>query len=1045
MKESKNYILGLDIGANSIGWAVFETAGGEPSRLADAGVRVFEAGVEGNMESAKDVSRATARREARLHRRQLARRAKRAADLAVELQKYGFLPNGDVSTPEARKVFFDNLDSELADGGTDPAMLPYRLRARALDEKLEPHQTGRAIYHLAHRRGFLSNRKSSVKKNEEEGVVKESIKTLENDIANSGARTLGEYLSKLDPAQERIRARWTSRRMISDEFDAIWSAQAPHYPEMFGNDAKTKIFKTIFFQKPIRSQKGTIGHCEFERSKRRAPLAIRISQRFRVLQKVNDLKVKAKDPATGVFDYRKLTDEERTMLLSSLEIKGDMSFPAIKKLFKLDRKVKFNFEEGGEEKMIGDRTAAKLAAVFGEERWRAFTHEEKNKIIELIYSTRKDSTIAKAGREKYGLNDEQAKALSETALEDGHISLSRQAIAKLLPLMEEGVPYATAVKKVYDKTFKPRKYDLLPQLDKSGIMNLTNPAVKRSLTELRKVVNAIVKKYGIPETTRIELARDLKRSRKEREKIWKENNARRKHRERVFKEFLEKQGRNPSGRDVEKMLLWEECKQQCPYTGKQISFGALFGPQPQFDIEHIIPFSRCLDNSFLNKTLCDVNENRNRKKNKTPWEAYHGTPEWDEILKRVRNFSGDAAAEKSRRFQLDRIESIDDFATRQLNETRYTSKLAMQYIGLLYGAGVEGVDPDGRRRVQAARGRITAYLRDALDLNGILGDGGEKSRTDHRHHIIDAVCVGLTDAGMVKRLSDAAAQSELKLRKERFGSITSPWPGFQDDVRFAVESALVSHRPTRKVSGPLHAESVYGKVRLDENGKQFVSVRKAIPTMSAKMINDIIDPIVKNRVREKLVELGVAESAKAFKSEENFPSIVSKTGKRIPIKSARIKVYEKPTRIGSGARSRNVQTSSNHHIEVFEVTDAKGRPKWEGRIVTMLEACNRLSRKEPVVDRTHTAGGKFVFSLHGGDIISLDEKGTGERNLYRIRTLTKNNNLPRAEYVAINDAREEKEIKKKKQWSTALMEPLRKKGCKKMEISPLGEISEAHD
>ena len=93
---------------------------------------------------------------------------------------------------------------------------------------------------------------------------------------------------------------------------------------------------------------------------------------------------------------------------------------------------------------------------------------------------------------------------------------------------------------------------------------------------------------------------------------------------------------------MRKFLLAEECHWQCPYTGKSISMAALFGPEPQFDIEHIIPFSISMDNSFMNLTLCDVAENRSVKGNRTPYQSYSGDRRKVRTdPQRVKNFAGE--------------------------------------------------------------------------------------------------------------------------------------------------------------------------------------------------------------------------------------------------------------------------------------------------------------------------------------------------------------------------------------------------------------------
>jgi len=218
-------ILGLDLGASSIGWALLSArADGrslQPDGLVAAGVRIFQAGMEGNMEAGREESRAKGRRVARLARRQTERRARRLRTVFNALRTAELLPTYsdlDLSSSSGRHQTILRLDQEIRDSGRLDGLaraigvqgaadkLPYVLRAAALDHPLEPHELGRALYHLAQRRGFLSNRRSP-RRDDEEGVVLSGISQLRDDMARTGSRTLGEHLSRIDPLQQRFRSR----------------------------------------------------------------------------------------------------------------------------------------------------------------------------------------------------------------------------------------------------------------------------------------------------------------------------------------------------------------------------------------------------------------------------------------------------------------------------------------------------------------------------------------------------------------------------------------------------------------------------------------------------------------------------------------------------------------------------------------------------------------------------------------------------------------------------------------------------------------------
>lgn len=291
-KDTANrYILGLDIGSNSIGWALLRSEIKDKKKLQPisverTGVRVFTDELNTGFESGLNKPPAVARRQARLQRRQAERRARRLTKLFRLLQKAGLLPQGEADSPTARHNFILNLDRSLrethfsgkAEGKEEARpvlhLLPYLLRARALDERLTPYELGRAVYHLAQRRGFKSNRRAAPKPDEKKGVVAQDISQLRQDMEAAGARTLGEYFANLEPDKKRIRGRWTARGMYEDEFEMIWTAQETHHPQILTPELKEQIFEAIFFQRPLKSVKHLIGKCDLEPNRTRAPWAL---------------------------------------------------------------------------------------------------------------------------------------------------------------------------------------------------------------------------------------------------------------------------------------------------------------------------------------------------------------------------------------------------------------------------------------------------------------------------------------------------------------------------------------------------------------------------------------------------------------------------------------------------------------------------------------------------------------------------------------------------------------------------------------------------
>ncbi len=547
------------MGSASLGWAAIRLENREPAAVLDIGVRIFPAGVNG-LETGRDVSHFAKRREARLARRQNDRRRRRIAKIYKLLTSFGLVP--PARTPEQRTAVLSELDKELAGRLNCHDKLPYLLRAQGLDRKLEVFELGRALFHLAQRRGFLSNRKSGTE--EEQGTVKAEITELGKLIADSGARTVGEYLAGLDPHSARIRDWYTSRKMYIDEFECLWAAQTPHYPGVLTEERKRALCHAMFFQRPLRDQSALIGKCELEHGEQRAPIWHPLFQHYRLLQEVNHLRVGSEE--------RPLAPEERHALVERLR-QGDLPVKELRQMLGLSRVAPLNLERGGKKSLVGDRTQAKLRAVFLN-RWDALTPAEQLEAIADAAGDLDDASLEAKGRERWGLSGEQAQAYAHLRLENGYASFSLKALERLIPHLERGEDAMTARLAEYGE----ERTEVLDQLPKVSdcLPEIRNFAVTRALTELRKVVNALIRRYGKPREIHIELARELKASKDERYN--RSARMRRLEAERkAIAEDLLKKGlvSHPGREDIEKWRLAEECKWRCPYTGKCFSANQL--------------------------------------------------------------------------------------------------------------------------------------------------------------------------------------------------------------------------------------------------------------------------------------------------------------------------------------------------------------------------------------------------------------------------------------------------------------------------------------
>ncbi len=353
----------------------------------------------------------------------------------------------------------------------------------------------------------------------------------------------------------------------------------------------------------------------------------------------------------------------------------------------------------------------------------------------------------------------------------------------------------------------------------------------------------------------------------------------------------------------------------------------------------------------------------------------------------------------------------------------------------------DGVDAHDKRCVQATAGGVTAFLRNSWELNGILGDGPGKSRDDHRHHAIDAIVVALTDSGMIKKISSLAKQGRYNGRG-RFDDLPLPWPGFHDEAAERINQVVTSHHVSRRVRGAMHQDTFYGRPREDDSGKRYVHIRKPLEALSEKDIPSIVDPVIRWAVQTKLQELREKPAAafKLAKMSENAPTWKTGDGRLMPVLRTRIRQNLHTFPVGRGKTKRWVKPGRNHHMEVVELLDEDGKTiKWEGYPISMYEAHQRLLKGVSVVNRNHGPGKRFLFSIAAGEILELEDD-TGVRRHVVIRSVRSNTQV---RWMAVNDARIDDKLSKAGR--TAHPDSPRKRDCRKIVVTPLGEIRRARD
>ena len=1023
--------LGLDLGVASIGWALISEDGDKEFHLKAWGSRIFEQGLDSGsgldgISAGKGTSRAAERRQKRALRTQYKRRRDRKNDLKRILTENEMLP--EPFTPD----FFVELDRKLvqtlpeAEREHASHIAPYLYRKLALDRPLTKEEFGRAIYHLAQRRGYRSNRKLDLK-DKDTGVVKENIAELKSKMEQAHARTLAEYFCTINPNEERIRTHYTDRAMYEDEFHKICEAQRA----IVSSDLEDDLYEAIFFQRKLKSCKGLVGKCEIHPELRRCSMAREEAQLFRIYTTVSNLRVQKGDTV------RPLTDEEHGNAVAFLNgysddiKKGKVSLTNLGKILGLVKGEKFTL--GDESKEIhGNELHAALVRVFGAEKAAVMSAAEQDAFFHDLNSIEKDAVLEKRLREHWKLSPLQVETAMKVMLPDSYCAYSLRALKEMLPGLEAREKLHDIQKVLYPKQVGA-EHDFLPVFDgdECGI-EIRNPLVHRVITELRAVVNAIIARYGKPNEIHVELARDLKTSNKEKERITNQNRKREKERQKIAERILaEAKIEKPSRKDILKVMLAEECNFVCPYTGKSLlpMTKLLYGED--IHIEHIIPYSRSYDDSFRNKTLCDASAN-SAKNNRTPFEAYTGE-QYKQILARVAQFKGPYAAYKLDLFKKEEIDE-EDFMARNLNDTRYASRIAMQYLGLLYGGMV---DKNGKRRIFATSGSATALIRRAWGGNYLLGEG-EKVRTDHRHHAIDAVTIALTTQGMVQKLASMPPEKRYELHKAGKSLIDDS--GLFYEAKQALESAAVCHHVRNRLRGELHKDTLYSK---DFGGTER-HVRVSLDALEPGDVAKIVDPAVRALVLEKLgrsmPEEVTKADLKAFCDPANLPVLRDSKGNPVnTIKKVRVARNLKTVTIGSGDGIRRIATGANYVLPIFAKLNEKGEEvEWVGEIVTLLDAIQRKQHGQPVFEKDRP-GYKFKFSLRKGDIVKWTKDGT--EYLCIVRGIS----LPQFHLVPVEEARKKGDIQKAGRWFPLTISRAFNGDLQKYRMNIFGELQRAGD
>lgn len=815
----KNYILGLDIGISSVGWGLLELdTNNNPYKIIDVGSRIF---TPGEVEKTGD-SRAKERREKRGARRISRRREFRLDRVRNLLYENGYL-KGNINSNivseknEELSIIFDNMINNYY---KEKNSNPYKLKVEALDRKLTNEELSIILVHYAKKRGYKSNREEA--SDNDSGKVLSAIKENEKIMNENNYRTISEMYIKDEKFKNKIKNSpgdykiSVTNEMYLKEINMVLDSQIKF--GLITDDFKNQYLEIYNSRRSYAKGPGgnspyggdlierMTGKCNFDGNPR-APKRAFSSEIYVALTKLVNLKYKVNDG-----EYIKLSEKEIKNIIEKAKDKKIITYKDLAK--ELDGNIEFKdlslskkeygkvIEELKKKLNISKEESINISNLNSNDRELFNTlYNEKllsKTLIELKgYHALKDSIIKAYSNDIWEKFKDNIELLDELALyctnykinedilnkikesenienifEDihfvellpnfkDHLMLSTDLIKKLIPLMLEGNTYDKAMNVLgynhSDINGDKEKKDLLVPIYVDD--TITNQRVIRSLTQTRKVINSIIKKYGMPKIINIETARELAKSRKERNEIAKNNVEKQTENEKIKNQLVELglfvSTDKISSTDLLKYKLWKEQNEFCGYSMKKISIEDLFGNNI-VQIDHILPYSRTYNDNYLNKTLVYTKENQ-EKGNRTPYEWFGKTTKWDEYEVYINNLA--ISQKKKDNYLLKKLDfdTEREMRDQNLNDTKYISRELSSLIKAYLNVEKVNMYPGAitsKLRARWGLNRLThSYISKTYRLPEDMKKDINKDRDNHLHHAMDALVIASITQSLQQKIT----------------------------------------------------------------------------------------------------------------------------------------------------------------------------------------------------------------------------------------------------------------------------------------------------
>lgn len=844
----KKHILGLDLGTNSIGWALIEVDENNiPIRIIAMGSRIIPLSTSDKEEFQRGLSitKNQNRTVSRTQRKGYDRKQLKKSDLKKILKKYNIFP-----AEELLKL---------------PMLDLWKMRSDAANpnENISAEQLGRIFYMLNQKRGYKSARSEANADKKDTDYV-QAVKGRYAQLKDKN-QTIGQffyeglYNASISNSYFRVKEEVYPREAYIEEFDTIINAQKDKHDFLTDDVIHQLRNEIIYYQRKLKSQKGLVSVCEFEgfektvfdkeKNKEKivfvgpkvAPKTSPLFQLCRIWEVVNTITLKIKNPEGSKYKWGEKTPnlEEKEALADYLFKNESLSFTKLLEILSLNKNdvyVNKQILKG----IKGNETYATLHNILGDNELLNFdvsiipsnhtsmlvdkkTGEileeragleldaslEKQPLYQLwhtIYSLKDLDECKNALTKRFGFDDEIAEKLSRIDFnKQAFGNKSNKSMRKILPFLMEGYDYSQSCSLAgynHSNSLTKNEREQQQTLDRLELLpknSLRQPIVEKILNQMINVVNAILEQYGKPSEIRVELARELKQSKDERNDADLQNSRNKKLNEEIGKRLAEL-GLPTTKRYIQKYkfifpslsknLKDARVNNQCIYCGETFNLTeALSGDA--YDVDHIIPKALLFDDSQTNKVLVHRKCN-STKTNQTAYDyiASKGEEQVRIYSERVDDWfkRGIISYSKMQRLKVSHKEYLErkklgketetdkklweNFIDRQLRETQYISRKSKEILQKICN------------NVTTTEGGVTAKLRNLWGWDDVLmnlqmpkykelgqtvikewtSEHGKRKhqkeeienwtkRDDHRHHAIDALVVACTKQGFIQRIN----------------------------------------------------------------------------------------------------------------------------------------------------------------------------------------------------------------------------------------------------------------------------------------------------